>query len=247
MPKRTLGFLYERMTDEQRVKMRARLHLDPGAGHTALARLRSNIIPRGPQQIAPEMRGDDPDHRGDDGVAEGVDTVIDQSGSMTPRSRTYVSLAAHAKQINERLTAVAADRMNDEEADGAIDHLHRAEVLHHSMEGGLQAANYGDGFWRPDGKGKHVKGRAPTKEVPGGGSPEAFDAAHVARQEALREQARQAAADRVAAERARQEAAMADLRARWARDSERARQQKAAGTHDPSVGRATIGKSSRFW
>ena len=141
LPKRTLGFLYDKMTDPQRVKMRGRLNLDPGAGHKALARLRSNIIPRGPLQVAPEMRADDPDATPGGMVSEGVDAVIDKSGSMTPRSRKYVSLAAHAKQIHDRLTAVAAAKMSDEEADTAVDHLHSAEALHHSMEGGPQAAD----------------------------------------------------------------------------------------------------------
>ncbi|WP_078229476.1 DUF4157 domain-containing protein [Flavobacterium sp. LM4] len=248
LPKRTLGFLYSKMTEPQKKIMREKLHLNPLAGHKALAKLRSNIIPRGEKEVAPEMREDDADHEGDvdeanilDKVnAEGVDTVTDESGSMTPRSRTYVSLAAHAKQIQERLQNLQEENMSDEEARKTISHLRRAEVLHHKMEGSLGAADYGKKFWQKTRSGKYVKGRAITRNPKIHQSDEDnFDKANEDRKEAEKEAAdRSAQEKREAEERIAQEERLA---------KEKIEKEKKDKEFDARHAGHYMGKSARLW
>jgi hypothetical protein len=166
-PKRTLGWMTSRMNQEQREELNAMLYLPSDAGPAALARLRSNLIPWGPEKVASDTRLDDPEHTG-----ESLDMVKTESGLLTPRSRTYSNLAFTYDEIRKRLQRSGEDTMSDSEARRIAEHLREAEEWHHAIEEDSRLpAVYGDGFWReskaPRGERKWVKGRVPDAKYKG--------------------------------------------------------------------------------
>jgi hypothetical protein len=92
---------------------------------------------------------------------------------------------------------LAGDKMSDEDAAVATSHLRRAEVLHHKMEGGLGAADYGGGFWEKTKNGKYVKGRARSRNPRiRQGDEVAFDRANLDRKAAEKKVADRAAKEK---------------------------------------------------
>ncbi len=158
-PKRTLGWLHSKMTPEQRQRLNLKLNLEERSGRKALARLRSNLIPWGPNQVASDTRSDDPEHRG-----EGLDIVRDTSGAMTPRSARYAQLADTYQGIKQRLDKEPRPdaKMTSEEANQVAEHLHMAELHHYAIEQNPRLpADYGTEFWQKrDGSRPWSKGRA---------------------------------------------------------------------------------------
>ena len=185
-PKRTLGWIHSKMTPEQIKKRNRALDLPEEAGATALARLRSNLIPWGPHKVASDTRSDDPEHTG-----ESLDMVKDRRGLHTPRSKAYSEMAFTYDRIRKRMEHTGANKMRDREAELLTQHMLQAEMHHYASEKDPQMpADYGGDFWQKNGQQDRPwkKGRVPFGTYPTTTNPSEYK--HMKALEA--EQARQA-------------------------------------------------------
>jgi ribosomal protein S18 acetylase RimI-like enzyme len=142
-PKRTLGWLWDHMTEGQQERLRKKLFLQKTSGSNALKRLRSNLIPPGPNNVRSDTRLDDPEH-----TKEFLDlVVIADTGRLTPRSSTYLQLAYLYETIYQELVTTSSAFMSDIQASKMTDLLFQAEQWHFEIEGDTQSlANYGN-YW----------------------------------------------------------------------------------------------------
>lgn len=131
------------MTEQQQEQLRKTLFLPKHSGANALKRLRSNLIPPGPNNVRPDFRLDDPEH-----TKEFLDlVVIADTGRLTPRSSIYLQLAYLYETIFQSI-GMSQNKLRDDQAAKVTQLLFQAEEWHFAIEGDTQKlAQYANDFW----------------------------------------------------------------------------------------------------
>lgn len=154
--KNVLAWLYDHMDAKSQREVKQSLHLDFNAQALALTRLGSNLISpevQGRGRVAKsDSRRDDPMNNSRESRVgeEYLDLMRDNSGSLTPRSRVFSSLADNVvRNIFERfrLHQGSGERfvLNEEEVAAIIQHLREAEMINFQLEGDPSKPSHSSG------------------------------------------------------------------------------------------------------
>jgi len=176
-PKSGLGWLYNHMTESQRVRVRRALFMTMNAGPLSLARLTSNLISPhtavGRRRVLSDKRSDDPHHnRARKAFFEqGLDLVRTDDGGMDPRSMAYFMLAQYVSRVIWPAFCASnrndAFKLTDQEAAYVLKLVQIAEMIHYHVEAEPRNPSHSRGIFQdhPDGA---YKGRVPRLTLPSG-------------------------------------------------------------------------------